>query len=153
MGIFSIKNSRKMNLPKNKSILGGILAFILATSCCWLPAFIIGLGGSAGLLAFSDGLESYSGILMIIGGALCAYGIYQYYKSKQMKEVVLESTIKCPECNHSKTETMPTTACQYFYECNNCNKVLKPMLGDCCVYCSYGTVACPPIQEGVNCCD
>ncbi len=24
---------------------------------------------------------------------------------------------------------------------------LKPKAGDCCVYCSYGTVPCPPIQE------
>ncbi len=142
-----------MALTKNKSIFGGIFAFILATSCCWLPALIIALGGSAGLLAFSNGLESYSGVLMILGGALCAYGGYQYYKSKQMKEVVLESTITCPECNHKKTETMPTTACQYFYECENCNIVLKPTKGDCCVFCSYGTVACPPIQEGINCCD
>ncbi|TGE15005.1 hypothetical protein E5J99_13940 [Hymenobacter elongatus] len=25
--------------------------------------------------------------------------------------------------------------------------ILKPLAGDCCVYCSYGTVPCPPIQE------
>jgi len=24
--------------------------------------------------------------------------------------------------------------------------VLKPLTGDCCVFCSYGTVPCPPIQ-------
>ena len=30
--------------------------------------------------------------------------------------------------------------------------LLKPKAGDCCVYCSYGTVACPPIQQGGNCC-
>ena len=27
------------------------------------------------------------------------------------------------------------------------NTVLKPMPGDGCVFCSYGTVPCPPIQE------
>jgi len=26
-------------------------------------------------------------------------------------------------------------------------ELLKPMKGHCCVFCSYGTVACPPIQE------
>ncbi|MEQ8878426.1 MAG: GDCCVxC domain-containing (seleno)protein [Cyclobacteriaceae bacterium] len=69
-------------------------------------------------------------------------------------EVVLKSTITCPNCGHQKEETMPTDACQYFYECENCNIVLKPKEGDCCVYCSYGTNACPPIQEGGknNCC-
>ena len=45
------------------------------------------------------------------------------------------------------TETMPTDACQWFYECDQCHVVLKPKPGDCCVYCSYGTVPCPPIQE------
>ncbi|MEL6103792.1 MAG: GDCCVxC domain-containing (seleno)protein, partial [Pseudomonadota bacterium] len=37
-------------------------------------------------------------------------------------------------------------------ECTSCKTVLKPLPGDCCVYCSYGTVACPPIQEGGSCC-
>jgi|GEM_PF-217599 len=61
--------------------------------------------------------------------------------------VILESTLTCPECGHAKTETMPTDACQWFYECEQCHAVLKPKPGDCCVYCSYGTVPCPPIQE------
>ena len=68
------------------------------------------------------------------------------------KKIVLESTITCPECGHSKMESMPTDACQWFYECGGCGKLLKPLPGDCCVYCSYGTVPCPPIQEGTNCC-
>ena len=56
------------------------------------------------------------------------------------------STIRCPECRHEKEETMPTDACQHFYKCENCGALLKPKEGDCCVYCSYGTVPCPPIQ-------
>jgi hypothetical protein len=24
--------------------------------------------------------------------------------------------------------------------------------GDCCVYCSYGSMKCPSIQAGENCC-
>jgi len=58
----------------------------------------------------------------------------------------LESTLTCPRCAHQKTETMPTDACQWFYECENCHTVLKPKAGDCCVYCSFGTVPCPSIQ-------
>lgn len=68
-------------------------------------------------------------------------------------KVELQSTITCPKCGHQKEETMPTDACQYFYECENCATVLKPVNNDCCVYCSYGTVACPPIQENKNCGD
>jgi hypothetical protein len=67
--------------------------------------------------------------------------------------LILESTLTCPACGHKKTETMPTDACQYFYDCTGCGTVLKPLAGDCCVFCSFGTVACPPVQvDGKGCC-
>ena len=62
--------------------------------------------------------------------------------------VVLDSTLTCPACGHVKTETMPTDACQWYYECEVCHTLLKPRPGDCCVFCSYGSVPCPPIQAG-----
>jgi len=64
-----------------------------------------------------------------------------------VSKVILESTLTCPRCGHVKTETMPTDACQWFYECEQCHTVLKPKPGDCCVYCSYGSVPCPPIGD------
>lgn len=68
-------------------------------------------------------------------------------------EPVLDSTLTCPVCGHIKSERMPTDACQWFYECEGCHTVLKPKPGDCCVFCSYGTVPCPPIQiSGKSCC-
>lgn len=70
----------------------------------------------------------------------------------QDNSVELISVITCPECSHVESETMPTNACQWFYDCKGCGVLLKPKTGDCCVYCSYGTVACPPIQEGDTCC-
>lgn len=60
---------------------------------------------------------------------------------------ILESEITCPECGFKKMENMPTNACQWFYECEQCHMLLKPKTGDCCVYCSYGSVPCPPIQQ------
>src|SRR5205807_8161459 len=60
--------------------------------------------------------------------------------------MLLQSTITCPHCATSKPETMPTDACQFFYECTGCGTKLKPKAGDCCVFCSYGSVPCPPIQ-------
>ncbi|MGJ8529467.1 GDCCVxC domain-containing (seleno)protein [Maritalea sp.] len=71
-----------------------------------------------------------------------------------MAEIIIELTseITCPKCAHKSVEQMPTDACQYFYDCKSCGEVLKPLAGDCCVYCSYGTVPCPPIQEGKACC-
>jgi hypothetical protein len=62
------------------------------------------------------------------------------------------STITCPQCGHRKRELMPTDACQFFYDCENCGALLKPRHGDCCVYCSYGDTVCPPVQEGSTCC-
>jgi hypothetical protein len=61
---------------------------------------------------------------------------------------ILESTLTCPVCGHVKTETMPTDACQWYYACEACRTLLKPRPGDCCVYCSYGSVPCPPVQMG-----
>ncbi|MFN3988266.1 MAG: GDCCVxC domain-containing (seleno)protein [Rhodocyclaceae bacterium] len=29
---------------------------------------------------------------------------------------------------------------------------MRPKPGDCCVFCSWGTVACPPVQAGRGCC-
>lgn len=69
-----------------------------------------------------------------------------------MSDIILESIITCPKCGAKKKENMPTNACQYFYECTSCHAVLKPLAGDCCVFCSFGTVKCPPIQKDESCC-
>jgi len=65
---------------------------------------------------------------------------------------VFESTLICLQCGHAKREVMPTDACQWFYECENCKVVLRPKAGDCCVFCSYGTTKCPPKQAGSSSC-
>ncbi|MGI9485996.1 MAG: GDCCVxC domain-containing (seleno)protein [Geminicoccaceae bacterium] len=70
----------------------------------------------------------------------------------QADELILQSTITCPECGHVEAEMMPTDACQWFYDCKGCKALLRPKKGDCCVYCSYGTVPCPPIQADKPCC-
>jgi hypothetical protein len=62
-------------------------------------------------------------------------------------QVTLTATITCPECAHRTTETMPEDACVHFWVCPNCGTQLKPQAGDCCVFCSYGTVPCPPVQR------
>ncbi|TAJ21029.1 MAG: hypothetical protein EPO47_03595 [Rugosibacter sp.] len=60
--------------------------------------------------------------------------------------LILQSVLTCPTCGFAKTETMPTDACIYFYECTNCHALLRPQPRDCCVFCSYGSIPCPPIQ-------
>ncbi len=63
-----------------------------------------------------------------------------------------ESTITCPVCGVRTKEEMPKDACLYFYNCKACGAPLKPKQGDCCVFCSYGSVKCPPIQMERDCC-
>lgn len=58
------------------------------------------------------------------------------------------STLTCPECSTRWTLTMPEDACQFFIDCPDCGALLRPKPGDCCVFCSYGTVPCPPVQAG-----
>lgn len=64
----------------------------------------------------------------------------------------LESMVTCPQCGYAKREIMPTDACQFFYECDRCKAVLRPKAGDCCVFCSYGTNPCPPMQAARRAC-
>ena len=73
--------------------------------------------------------------------------------TRAMSDLVLESALTCPTCGHVEVATMPTDACQFFYECPSCHAILRPKPGDCCVFCSYGSVRCPPKQTGGNCCE
>ncbi|MBL4762005.1 MAG: hypothetical protein JKY93_04815 [Gammaproteobacteria bacterium] len=70
-----------------------------------------------------------------------------------MTAVITESEMTCPECGFKEVLTMPTDACLWFHECSDCKALLKPKKGDCCVFCSYGSVPCPPIQLGAGCGD
>ena len=69
-----------------------------------------------------------------------------------MSAVERFSTLTCPGCGRKQTEEMPTDACQFLYDCKGCGVLLRPKPGDCCVFCSYGTVPCPPVQQGDACC-
>lgn len=93
----------------------------------------------------------YAGVFGLLGATL-----WNRLSSRTRRDSagapVLQSVIACPECGHRTEETMPTNACLFFYECPSCRAFLKPKAGDCCVFCSYGTVPCPPIQADSPCC-
>lgn len=57
-----------------------------------------------------------------------------------------KSTITCPSCGARHSHRMPVDACLYFLDCPACGATLKAKTGDCCVFCSYGDVPCPPVQ-------
>lgn len=55
-----------------------------------------------------------------------------------------QATLTCPQCGARTLETMPETACLYFWQCPCCDNLSKPLHGDCCVFCSFGEQPCPP---------
>ena len=68
-----------------------------------------------------------------------------------MPTITLSSVLRCPACGHAESLAMPTDACLFFHECAGCHALLRPKAGDCCVFCSYGSVPCPPFQAGGAC--
>lgn len=43
-----------------------------------------------------------------------------------MNKIIYTSVIRCPYCGFEKEEKMPRDACQFFYKCQNCNKIIRP---------------------------
>jgi len=68
-----------------------------------------------------------------------------------MTDVRTTSTLTCPECGTHTEVEMPTDRCLFFWTCPACEGTLRPASGDCCVFCSYGSVPCPPVQDGDEC--
>src|SRR5437867_3181904 len=111
------------------------------------------LGGLAAFVLFFSFHARFSALLVYLGlGGLCVASVWNYLLSRKRKGVILQSVITCPKCENRAEETMPTNACLFFYECSQCGVILKPKTGDCCVFCSYGSVNCPPVQAGCECC-
>ncbi|MBT3653611.1 MAG: sulfurtransferase TusA family protein [Euryarchaeota archaeon] len=67
-----------------------------------------------------------------------------------MSKFESKSNLTCPVCKTSEKLNMPTDQCIIVHNCINCNEILQPKNGDCCVFCSYGDVPCPPIQLAGN---
>ncbi len=116
------------------------LGFYIIESESWLTFIYAGLFG----LTSAGGINFYQNRVYSSNKLACCM--------PEIIEADLKSVLTCPACKHSKEEIMPTDACQYFYECENCKVLLKPKSGDCCVYCSYGSNPCPPKQSDMNCC-
>lgn len=141
-GLFVSYRRHGNKFPLIVSVVSGALIFYgyhLNESDYWIWFLYAGMAGQL--------LATIGNFRAVKAAANCSACIN--YDGKQ---VVLDSTITCPNCGHVKTETMPTDACMFFYECEQCKSRLKPLKGDCCVFCSYGTVKCPPVQAGEKCC-
>lgn len=114
-----------------------------------LCAVVVSLAGF-GVIALKPSEWTWFGIAIAVSVPvvyfLPEYLWGRYAGSHKNGGVVLESTITCPHCSKQSTHTMPTESCQFFMECPHCKVVLRPKKGDCCVFCTYGTVKCPSKQ-------
>ncbi len=83
-------------------------------------------------------------VLILLAGGDRKFGNNDPYKAQERPRgetpMELKSVITCPQCGHAREETMPGSACLYFYKCTRCGTVLRPKAGDCCVFCSYGSL-------------
>ena len=121
----------------------------------WQPFVLAAASALAIFYAYNVQLSQglvYSGFAGLVAAAL-----WNMIENRRCSACVpnttqLQSTITCPLCTHQCAETMPTDSCLYFYECSACKVLLKPKPGDCCVFCSFGSVKCPPIQSGTCAC-
>lgn len=64
-----------------------------------------------------------------------------------MPSLVYESVITCPHCRFASAESMSAVRTVFSYRCRDCGAILYAQGDDCCVFCSYGSVPCPPVQQ------
>lgn len=84
--------------------------------------------------------------------ASCRQRAHNVHFSMDPHPLITTAQLTCPVCGHVSSETMPLDACIYYHDCAGCGTLLRPRAGDCCVFCSYGTVPCPPVQAQQPCC-
>ncbi|MBM4168536.1 MAG: hypothetical protein FJ215_05200 [Ignavibacteria bacterium] len=63
-----------------------------------------------------------------------------------MTPIVRTSVLTCPYCGFAEAAAMEIDSCLYFHECPRCKAILRPKKGECCVFCSFGSVKCPSRQ-------
>lgn len=134
------------------AILGHVLAYRAHRRVSLL---VLGAGGGmaffAGMYAFRSEGMIYLGLLgMVAASVVDLIRRLRIRRRLAMRVPILQSEITCPKCGLKRAEKMPTDACQFFYECRGCKAVLRPAAGDCCVFCSYGTVRCPSRQAAIT---
>jgi hypothetical protein len=125
------------------AVAGHVLSYLRHRNP-WLLASAVLSGAAvfAGLYVVGSELLVYAGL----AGLVVASTADVWRRFRLRKGPVLQSQITCPRCGWRRNETMPSDACQFFYECTGCSALLRPKPGDCCVFCSYGSVKCPPVQ-------
>jgi len=58
-----------------------------------------------------------------------------------------DATLTCPRCGHRAAVVMPETYCLTDHVCTGCGTRLSAPAGECCVFCAYADLPCPPEQQ------
>jgi hypothetical protein len=130
------------------AVVGAVMGF--RTHRKWGP-LVVAIASAAGIFYTFNVALSQLLVFSSLGG-LVAAAVWNTVEGRRcaacapQPPVQRQSTIVCPSCGHHRTETMPADSCLFFYECTGCRIMLRPKPGDCCVFCSYGSVKCPPRQ-------
>jgi len=126
------------------AVAGHVLSYLRHRNR-WLlgSAILSGLAVFAGLYWLGSELVAYLGFAGLV--VTSATDFWTRFR-RRPSMALLESVVTCPKCGASRKESMPTNFCLHFYDCMACGAVLRPKAGDCCVFCSYGSVKCPPRQ-------
>ncbi|MCW3076432.1 MAG: hypothetical protein JWO32_1041 [Bacteroidetes bacterium] len=62
------------------------------------------------------------------------------------KSIKIKSVVVCPVCKFKRELFMAANHFLKVYECEECNALLKTDKKQCCIFCSYGSVPCIPVQ-------
>lgn len=141
-----LKGLRADRMDNKLLLKTGIIGAVVATMLCATPLLLI-LVAAIGLSSWLVWFDYLAFAALIFFAGITGYALLLYYRRKKPTKMELHCTLTCPHCNHREAEIMPTNACQFFYDCKGCGEKLRPNAGDCCVFCSFGTIPCPPIQE------
>jgi len=128
------------------AVAGHVLSYLRHRRNRWLlgSAILSGVAVFAGLYWLGSEFVAYLGFAGLVVTSATDFWT-RFWRKPSV--ALLESVITCPKCGASRKESMPTNFCLYFYDCKGCGAALRPKAGDCCVFCSYGSVKCPPMQS------
>ncbi|WP_370624722.1 GDCCVxC domain-containing (seleno)protein [Polynucleobacter sp. 80A-SIGWE] len=59
------------------------------------------------------------------------------------------STITCPICLNAEILALPKGSSQHLYRCHSCKTILRPKSGDCCIFCSFGSIDCSSPEKNL----
>jgi hypothetical protein len=72
-----------MKANYEKSFLGGALAFLLGTSCCWVTSLAVWLGGATFLTTIATFVGRFNNPIIIFAILLLVLGVIQYWISRR----------------------------------------------------------------------